>query len=458
MTERDERHDPDATLGEPHEDDEESLLELLHPPTRPGALGRLEHYEVLEVLGKGGFGIVLKAFDDMLHRIVAIKIMAPRLASTSPARKRFLREARAAAAIRHENVVDIHAVAEQPIPYLVMEYIAGETLQQKLNRVGPIEVPEVLRIGQQVARGLAAAHSLGLLHRDIKPGNILLESGVEQRVKITDFGLARAADDASLTQSGYIAGTPMYMAPEQALGQKIDHRADLFSLGSVLYVMCSGRPPFRAANTLAVLKRVAEETPRPIPEIIPEVPEWLCAIIERLHAKSPADRFSLAKEVADLLAQYEARLQRHEGMPPLPPVSAVREPAASALLRTGASPDLGPPAAAKAGRSGKRRLRWVVALAGGMAALAVLISAGVPVVQALRPTRGEAPADPRAPVAFRAWADQPWQDAGVDVVEGEAVVLVPKGYWRKGKQTCSAGGLEQAPRDRAVWPEAPSCA
>ena len=144
VTERDERHDPDATLGEPDEDDEESVIELLQPPTRPGALGRLEHYEVLEVLGKGGFGIVLKAFDDMLHRVVAIKIMAPRLASTSPARKRFLREARAAAAIRHENVVDIHGVAEQPIPYLVMEYIAGETLQQKLNRVGPIEVPEVL--------------------------------------------------------------------------------------------------------------------------------------------------------------------------------------------------------------------------------------------------------------------------------------------------------------------------
>src|SRR5262249_37266779 len=157
-----------------------------------------------------GFGIVLKAFDEMLHRVVAIKVMAPRLATTSPARKRFLREARASAAIRHENAVGIHAVEEQPIPYLVMEYIAGETLQHKLDRVGPLAVPEGLGIGQQVARGLAAAHALGLIHRDIKPSNILLERSVEQRAKITDFGLARAADDASLTQSGYIAGTPMY--------------------------------------------------------------------------------------------------------------------------------------------------------------------------------------------------------------------------------------------------------
>src|SRR5206468_5721748 len=124
-----------------------------------------------------------------------------------------------------------------------------------------------------------------------------------------DFGLARAADDASLTQSGMIAGTPMYMSPEQAQGGLIDHRADLFSLGSVLYAMCSGRPPFRAATTLAVLKRVAEDTPRPIREIIPEVPGWLVDLITRLHAKKPRNRFQSAKEVADLLAKYSAELQ-----------------------------------------------------------------------------------------------------------------------------------------------------
>src|SRR5262249_15361329 len=156
---------------------------------------------------------------------------------------------------RHENVVTIYAVEERPIPHLVMEFIPGQTLQEKLDETGPLDVPEVLRIGQQIANGLAAAHEMGLIHRDIKPSNILLERGIDQRAKITDFGLARTADDASLTQSGIIAGTPMYMAPEQANGEAIDQRADLFSLGSVLYVMCTGRPPFRASTTMGVLKR-----------------------------------------------------------------------------------------------------------------------------------------------------------------------------------------------------------
>ena len=166
----------------------------------------------------------------------------------------------------------------------------------------------MVRVGRQVAEGLAAAHATDLIHRDIKPGNILLEGGA-QRVKITDFGLARAADDASISQSGIIAGTPNYMAPEQAKGTTLDQRADLFSLGSVMYVMAAGRPPFRANGTLAVLKRVAEDTPRPIREIIPEMPQWLCDIIAKLHAKNPADRFQSAREVADVLADCETQLK-----------------------------------------------------------------------------------------------------------------------------------------------------
>jgi serine/threonine protein kinase/WD40 repeat protein len=291
-------------------DADDEPLGFLSPSDKPDSLGRLGHYEVLEVIGRGGMGIVLRAFDEKLHRIVAIKVMAPALAATSPPRKRFLREARSAAAVRHEHVVDIHAVEEQPIPYLVMEYVCGETLQQKHERVGPFEVPEVLRLGQQIARGLAAAHERGLIHRDIKPSNILLEKGAEERVKITDFGLARAVADASLTQSGVIAGTPMYMAPEQTVGGSIDHRADLFSLGSVLYTMCSGRPPFRATSTMATLKRVAEDTPRPIREIIPEVPEWLCHIIAKLQAKKPEDRFQSATELAHLLGRCLTNLEQ----------------------------------------------------------------------------------------------------------------------------------------------------
>ncbi len=310
------RPDPDAANtvtvhGETvsHREHDAEELGFLSPSKRPDSLGRIGHYEVLQVLGKGGFGIVFRAFDDVLQRVVAIKVMAPQLAATSPARKRFLREARTSAAVRHENVVQVYEVAEQPLPYLAMEFIPGETLQQKVDRNGPLEVSETLRIGRQIAEGLAAAHATDLIHRDIKPANVLIEGGPAQRVKITDFGLARAADDASISQSGIIAGTPMYMAPEQALGYKLDQRADLFSLGSVLYQMVSGRAPFRANSTLAVLKRVADDTPRAIREIIPETPPWLCAIIEKLHAKNPDERYQSAREVADVLADCEAQLK-----------------------------------------------------------------------------------------------------------------------------------------------------
>ena len=306
-------HDPDSatTRAIGHDgsvaDNDEVPLGFLAPATRPDALGRIGHYEVLQVLGQGGFGIVLRAFDDVLQRVVAVKVLSPHLATASPARKRFVREARSSAQVRHENVVQVYEVGEHPLPYIAMEFIPGETLQQRLDRTGPVGVPDVLRIGRQIADGLAAAHAKDLIHRDIKPGNILIEDGAH-RVKITDFGLARAADDASLSQSGVIAGTPMYMAPEQAKGEKLDHRADLFSLGSVLYQMAAGHPPFRAAGTLAVLKRVAEDAPRPIREVIPETPQWLCDIISKLHAKKPGDRFQSAREVADVLADCEAQL------------------------------------------------------------------------------------------------------------------------------------------------------
>ncbi len=195
------------------------------------------------------------------------------------------------------------------MPYLVMEYVGGGSLQDRIDKAGPLELKEVLRIGLQAAAGLAAAHAQGLVHRDIKPANILLENGVEH-VKITDFGLARAVDDASLTQSGVIAGTPQYMSPEQAEGEAVDHRSDLFSLGSVLYTMCTGRPPFRADNTMAVLQRVCEDAPRPIREINPEVPDCLAAIVAKLHAKDPADRFQSAAEVAELLSRHLADVQQ----------------------------------------------------------------------------------------------------------------------------------------------------
>jgi serine/threonine-protein kinase len=306
--------DPDRTRAEtPAADDS---LDFLDPPREPGHLGRLGHYEVLEVVGRGGFGVVLKAFDERLQRVVAVKVLSPALAGSGSARKRFLREAKAAAAVSHDHVVPIYHVDEaRGVSFLVMPLIPGKSLQDRIEHGGPLELKEILRIGMQAAEGLAAAHKQGLVHRDIKPANILLENGVE-RVKITDFGLARAIDDASVTQSGVISGTPLYMSPEQARGEYVvDRRSDLFSLGSVLYTMCTGRAPFRASGVHAVLRRVIEDTPRPIREVNPDVPDWLEAIVGKLLAKEPAARFQSASEVAELLRQHLAHLQEPKRVP-----------------------------------------------------------------------------------------------------------------------------------------------
>jgi WD40 repeat protein len=267
------------------------------------------HHRVRALVGQGGMGRVYKAFDESLHRVVAIKVMAEALAASGPARQRFLREARAAAAVVHEHVVVIHEVNDAgTVPYLVMQFVSGMSLQDRIDRTGPLSLVDILRIGMQAARGLAAAHKQGLVHRDIKPANILLENGVE-RVKITDFGLARAVDDASITQSGVIAGTPQYMSPEQANGETVDHRSDLFSLGSVLYAMATGHAPFRASSTMAVLMRVCTEEPRPIRESRPELPAWLSEVIGKLMAKDRGKRYQTANEVAEELGEKLAEVQ-----------------------------------------------------------------------------------------------------------------------------------------------------
>jgi hypothetical protein len=274
-------------------------------------LGRLGGYEISGVVGTGGMGVVLKASDPSLDRVVAIKVLAPHLASSGAARKRFAREARAAAAVLHPNVIAIHSVFtdDKGLPYLVMPYVRGMSLQRRLDREGPLSLHEVLRIGAQIAAGLAAAHAQGLVHRDIKPANILLEDGIE-RVTITDFGLARAVDDATITHSGMIAGTPQYMSPEQARGEAVDPRSDLFSLGSVLYAICTGRPPFRAETSYGVMRRITDDEPKPIRELNPDIPEWLCQIISKLMSKRAADRYESAAEVAELLEQCLAHVQQ----------------------------------------------------------------------------------------------------------------------------------------------------
>jgi serine/threonine protein kinase len=307
-------------------------LYFLRPSDRPGVLGTLGGYEVEGVIGQGGMGVVLKAFDPALHRLVAIKVMAAAVAGSATARRRFTREAQAAAAVCHDHIVAVHGVSESDgLPYLVMQYVAGESLEGRLDRTGPLEVTEIVCIGLQTASALAAAHAQGLIHRDIKPANLLLENGLA-RVKITDFGLARMADDVGLTQAGVVAGTPEYMAPEQARGEALDHRADLFSLGSVLYACCTGLPPFRGATALAVLRRVTDQEPRPIRSLNPDVPAWLEAVVARLLAKDPARRFQSAAEVAALLEGYLAHLRQPATVaaPPLRSPSADGEPAVPA--------------------------------------------------------------------------------------------------------------------------------
>jgi hypothetical protein len=310
------------------------VVEHLEPADDPSVLGRIGPYDVLEIIGRGGMGIVLKGFDRELKRFVAIKALAPHLAHSALARKRFSREAQSAAAVVDLHVIAIHHVQSSgPLPFLVMPLLNGESLSARIKARGSLELTEVLRIGMQAALGLAAAHAQGLVHRDVKPANILLEKGVERAV-LTDFGLARAGDDVSMTRWGIIAGTPEYMSPEQARGAALDARSDLFSLGCVLYEMATGVSPFRAESTMATLRRIVDDKPTALASLAPNLPPWFIAIVERLLSKEPAERFATASEVSELLEQCLSHLQqpttwplpmavktrtsRYRGRPPLP--------------------------------------------------------------------------------------------------------------------------------------------
>jgi eukaryotic-like serine/threonine-protein kinase len=289
---------------------DDEVLKLLASPNHPEMLGRLGRYDIEKVIGSGGMGIVLKAHDSELNRPIAIKVLAPHLSNVGAARERFAREGRAAAAVVHEHVVAIYNVeADGALPFLIMQYVAGRSLQSRVDADGPLGVEEILRIGMQGAAGLAAAHAQGLVHRDVKPSNILLEDTVERAV-LTDFGLARAMDDMSLTQTGIIAGTPHYMSPEQATGGSIDARSDLFSLGGVLYFMATGHPPFRASAALAVLHRICRDRHRPVRHVNKDVPDELADLIDRLLEKKPGRRPVSAESVRDELASLLSHVQQ----------------------------------------------------------------------------------------------------------------------------------------------------
>ncbi|MEZ6094555.1 MAG: protein kinase [Pirellulaceae bacterium] len=309
------------TPGKNHHDlhlDISAVKQMLEKPSHPEMLGRLDRYEIERMIGVGGMGVVLKGYDSELSRHVAIKVLSPYLQHSGLARQRFAREARAAAAVVHQHVVPIYNVETAgPFPFLVMHYVAGESLQSRIERLGALEPKEVLRIGFQIADGLAAAHEQGLVHRDIKPSNILLESSNTDRALITDFGLARAADDVQMTRTGTFVGTPQYMSPEQASGRPLDQLSDLFSFGSVLFTMCTGQPPFSAETPFSVMKQVIEDRPPSVQSLNPDVPPFLIVIIERLHCKRPEDRFESAAQVRDLIKSFLSHLQQ-PGRFPLP--------------------------------------------------------------------------------------------------------------------------------------------
>lgn len=323
-----------APTGEPAQDTAD-LCACLAPPQASDELGRLGQYRVLRIIGAGGMGVVFEAEDLNLNRRVALKALLPTLGASATARRRFLREARAAAEVESDHVVAIYQTGEdRGVPYLVMPFLKGETLDDRARREPPLPMSEVLRIGREIALGLDAAHAKGLVHRDVKPSNTWLEAGTG-RVKILDFGLARSTgEESDLTRQGAILGTPAYMSPEQARGLPATFKSDLFSLGSVLYRLCTGKQPFKGNDTVDTLMAVATAVPAPPFSLNAAMPPALDNLIMHLLAKDPNHRPNSARAVADALGMIDPASRAEpkvdlatvpvSALPPVSPVADVR--------------------------------------------------------------------------------------------------------------------------------------
>ncbi|MFO0821928.1 MAG: serine/threonine-protein kinase [Gemmataceae bacterium] len=306
-----------ATLTAPNHPPASFDLPFLAPPQAADELGRLGPYRVLGKLGAGGMGLVLSAEDILLQRRVALKVMLPQAATDSADVARFIREARAQAAVEHDHVASIHQVGEdRGIPFIAMPLLKGQTLASAIKANPRVPLREAVRIGREVAEGLAAAHERGLIHRDIKPANIWLE-GEHRKVKILDFGLARPSGGNSvggggaaevLTQKGAVLGTPGYMSPEQTKSKPLDGRTDLFSLGVVLYEMLAGQRPFHGDTPMELLVAAASEVPAPVAKLNPAVPPDLAALTMQLLAKNPDERPATARDTATALKAIEPHL------------------------------------------------------------------------------------------------------------------------------------------------------
>jgi serine/threonine protein kinase len=305
--------DADAGRGDPPRAIAADITAGLRPAETADEIGRLGHYRVLAQLGAGGMGAVYLAEDLQLQRQVALKAMLPELAANPTARMRFLREARAIAKVEHDHIIPIFQVSEDNgTAFLAMPLLKGESLANRLRPGSPLAMSEAVRIGREVAEGLAAAHEKGLVHRDIKPANIWLE-GTRRRVRILDFGLARMATDSpdgdpTLTRQGGVVGTPAYMSPEQARGEPVDRRTDLWSLGVVLYQMTTGKRPFEAQITTAALLALALDNPAPPATVNSNVPRPLSDLIMSLLNKKPDDRPASAADVVRSLTDVEVAL------------------------------------------------------------------------------------------------------------------------------------------------------
>jgi serine/threonine protein kinase/tetratricopeptide (TPR) repeat protein len=278
----------------------------------------LSHYEIVEKLGEGGMGVVYKARDSRLERFVAIKILPSERAVDPLSRRRFLREAQAASILNHPHIVTIYDIAtEDGMDLIVMEHVDGHSLK-RLIPPGGLQVAEAVEFALQMAGALSTAHRAGIIHRDLKPANVMVNR--DRRVKILDFGLAkqiltpRADSVGSITQAGVAVGTVMYMAPEQAMGLAMDHRADIFSFGVTLYEMLTGTLPFPGANDLAILHAICYDDPMPLREVRTDLPAGLEDLVRRMLAKSPERRFATMWEVEFGLRRIAAELA---GAPPV---------------------------------------------------------------------------------------------------------------------------------------------
>jgi predicted Ser/Thr protein kinase len=280
---------------------------------------KLGKYEIQAEIGKGGMGMVYQGYDPLLDRRVAVKVLAPHLVWEPGFIERFLREARSAARLKHASIVTIYDVGQEGNwYYIVMEYLEGETLGRIIRRQGPLPVEQVLAVLRQLAKALDYAHQHSLVHRDVKPGNIVVDPGGQ--VTLTDFGVARAAQETRLTTTGALVGTPQYMSPEQAQGEEVDHRTDVYSLGVVAYEMLAGRAPFGATTPHAVLHRLIYDPPPSARSRRPDLPAEVDHVLSRALAKKPAGRYETAGAFVNALGQALTGKARREGVRPRPAV------------------------------------------------------------------------------------------------------------------------------------------